>query len=440
MKTKMIRVGGNGHGYKKARFWNMASFQPRKWRQAMATQQNASTPSPLPGSASPAEPTHQNNPPPPPVPASPPTAPPEIHSRHSPGPCFDNTKPALGTPQSAIQPLRGLCDPAANSFSQPETRNAEPETSSTSSLSDLNASAMNSTLPHSQPPPPRTRTGKIARLPLDLREEVNEMLRSGDTYQEIALKLAEHGIGDINASNISNWKHGGYVDWLREQQETERSITLPFALERCTRNIQLDRLQQNALIIATGQLSQIINRFDVQRALDVLHEKPELLPSFISSLTSVGRCGADLAKTFELVHTREQTVRDQLHSSPRSSRGHETHFDDVAQPLPNGESNSFDNDRQFPGSSRGDETQIEDSPATTEPSTDVETTAPFSDSDRSHPRAPVPKEPSALNPKGSDLESPKHQPLTASTPDAPFKPNEGHSSLLKVNKGPDPLT
>jgi len=241
----------------------------------------------------------------------------------------------------------------------------------------------------------RTRTGKIARLPLDLREEVNEMLRRGQTYQEIALKLAEHGIGDINASNISNWKHGGYVDWLREQQETERSIMLPFALERCTRNIQLDRLQQNALIIATGQLSQIINRFDVERALDVLHEKPELLPSFISSLTSVGRCGADLAKTFELVHTREQTVRDQLDSSPCSSRGHETHFELVSQSASNGEPSLC---------------------------TEHQTESP----DRDPSRIAALDRAQALKIQGSNLESPKDQPLKAPIPDDSFKVNKGN--------------
>jgi len=157
-----------------------------------------------------------------------------------------------------------------------------------------------------------TRTGKIARLPLEIREEVNEMLRSGYKYNDIRDKLDQLGHPGMNASNISAWKHGGYVDWLREQQRQEQALALPFALERCTRHVQLDRLQQNALTIGIGQLSEVLAGFDIDRARELLNERPELLPKFLASLTALSRCNADLAKTFDQVHGHEQTLRAQL--------------------------------------------------------------------------------------------------------------------------------
>jgi len=214
-----------------------------------------------------------------------------------------------------------------------QTRTAQPP----EEFCDLGVPAMKSS----------ARNGKIARMPLEVREEVNEMLRKGHTYQMIADKLENLGYPNINAANISAWKHGGYAEWLAEQQRSERNLTLPFALDRCTRNVQLDRVQQNALILASSRLTEIFAHFDIKRALEVLYEKPQLLPAFIASLSSIGRCSSDLTKTFETVHNREQTLRDQLtpddgsrqpeeaHSETvenRSSRRNEAHFDE-AQPL-----------------------------------------------------------------------------------------------------------
>jgi hypothetical protein len=64
------------------------------------------------------------------------------------------------------------------------------------------------------------RTGKIARLPKELRDVVNLMLRDGATYQQVIEKLKDHG-HELNAENISNWFEGGFCDWEREQKRIE---------------------------------------------------------------------------------------------------------------------------------------------------------------------------------------------------------------------------
>jgi hypothetical protein len=68
------------------------------------------------------------------------------------------------------------------------------------------------------------RTGKIARLPKDLREIVNRMLDDGAQYESIIQELNKHrhrwpdGVNDISINNMSNWHSGGYQDWVREQE------------------------------------------------------------------------------------------------------------------------------------------------------------------------------------------------------------------------------
>jgi hypothetical protein len=74
-----------------------------------------------------------------------------------------------------------------------------------------------------------TRNGKIARLPDDLREELNRRLLNGErgnklvvwlnSQPEVQAVMAEEFDGSaIRPQNLSEWKQGGYADWLRQQE------------------------------------------------------------------------------------------------------------------------------------------------------------------------------------------------------------------------------
>src|ERR1035437_8716347 len=74
-----------------------------------------------------------------------------------------------------------------------------------------------------------THNGKIARLPRNIRNELNHRLDDGEPGGRIlewlntlsavqTLLNAEFGGGRINAQNLSNWRKGGYQDWLKQQE------------------------------------------------------------------------------------------------------------------------------------------------------------------------------------------------------------------------------
>ena len=74
-----------------------------------------------------------------------------------------------------------------------------------------------------------TRTGKIARLPRKLRDQLNQRLQDGESGQALvkwlnslpeALSVLDAGFGarPINEQNLSDWKKGGYEDWLKQQE------------------------------------------------------------------------------------------------------------------------------------------------------------------------------------------------------------------------------
>ena len=73
-----------------------------------------------------------------------------------------------------------------------------------------------------------TRRGKIARLPLDVREELNRRLHNGEMGTRLLVWLngqpevrrvlaADFGQRNINGPNLTEWKSGGYQDWLAEE-------------------------------------------------------------------------------------------------------------------------------------------------------------------------------------------------------------------------------
>jgi hypothetical protein len=77
------------------------------------------------------------------------------------------------------------------------------------------------------------RIGKIARLPLNIRNLLNERIELGDSgrflidwlngLDEVKEILArDFDSRPINDQNFSDWKQGGFIDWQRQQETRDR--------------------------------------------------------------------------------------------------------------------------------------------------------------------------------------------------------------------------
>ena len=77
-----------------------------------------------------------------------------------------------------------------------------------------------------------TRNGKVARLPCGVREEVNRRLRDGAQGKKLVAWLnglpevrtvlaAEFGGKPMNGQNLTEWRQGGYRDWLAQEEARE---------------------------------------------------------------------------------------------------------------------------------------------------------------------------------------------------------------------------
>src|ERR1700722_1887040 len=73
----------------------------------------------------------------------------------------------------------------------------------------------------SSPRRARRSDGKVARLPLEIRNMVNQALRDGRRYSEIIGLLAAQGFPGFKSQNLSNWFVGGFREWLAVQERFE---------------------------------------------------------------------------------------------------------------------------------------------------------------------------------------------------------------------------
>lgn len=143
------------------------------------------------------------------------------------------------------------------------------------------------------------RKGKIARLPHAIRHELNTRLRDGasgpdildwlNTLPEVNAILAEQFSGQpINPQNLSEWRLGGYNDWLMQQDQYEQARkTTDHAQYICT-SLGLDPSDALSVII-TGHL---VNLLSGEASLDDL---AKLGPLF-NAVTNVKKVSLDQQK------------------------------------------------------------------------------------------------------------------------------------------------
>lgn len=89
-----------------------------------------------------------------------------------------------------------------------------------------------------------TRNGKIARLPLHLREQLNRRLQDGQQGKKLvawlnalpevrAITAEEFGGRPVREQNLSEWKQGGYRDWLALEDARHVTARLNEELAEC---------------------------------------------------------------------------------------------------------------------------------------------------------------------------------------------------------------
>jgi hypothetical protein len=124
----------------------------------------------------------------------------------------------------------------------------------------------------------RTRRGKIAKLPADLRMEVNRRLHDGQPGGQILPWLNNHARvrpileaqfqgQAVNDQNLTEWRQGGYLDWLEERERLDalKELSL-FAGDAVKAG---GSLADGAAAVAAGRLISAIEGSDDDQLLKI---------------------------------------------------------------------------------------------------------------------------------------------------------------------------
>ncbi len=163
----------------------------------------------------------------------------------------------------------------------------------------------------------RVRTGKIARLPRDIRDQLNRRLQDGEpgktlvawlnAQPKVQAMLKAHFDGrGVTVNNLSEWTQGGYRDWLVQQEAVEavqRMEAESDELAEVSKTPVINLLSQR-LAARYAVAAQALNRADGK--VDV-----KLLRELCSDVVALRRSD-QRAKRLQIEHDRLKLERDQF--------------------------------------------------------------------------------------------------------------------------------
>lgn|SRR3990167_1907362 len=157
------------------------------------------------------------------------------------------------------------------------------------------------------------RTGKIARAPFEVRTRVNELMRDGATAAKIIAFLDSKGIAGLNHQNVTNWREGGYQDWLKEQERLQdMRAKREFAFEIVKAN-EGGKIHEAGLNLAASQIFEMLQDFDATEFKELLQTDPENYARIVGALAKISKEALNFEKyRAAVVNAKEelQKLRD----------------------------------------------------------------------------------------------------------------------------------
>lgn len=176
-----------------------------------------------------------------------------------------------------------------------------------------------------------TRTGKIARLPFAVRETLNRCLRDGqlgselvvwlNSLPEVKAILTADFFGHITPQNLSEWKQGGYRDWLRQQETvslvrelSETAVAVGDAAGTATVS---DRLSAVLAVELAREIQSLLEKTtDPQQRWEKLGEALQRIALLRHEDHSAGRLRLDQERWRSQQQEREEAKEDRRRLAP----------------------------------------------------------------------------------------------------------------------------
>jgi hypothetical protein len=183
------------------------------------------------------------------------------------------------------------------------------------------------------------RTGKIARLPRAIREELNSRLADGETgarlvdwlngLPEVKAALVAHfGGRPINEPNLTDWKQGGFEDWLRHEQARDWVAQLIEESDELDEASGPNTLADRAAIPVTVALGRLLQQ---ALASDDPAQQTKTVVAVSQQLAQLRRADRDA----ERLRFEEQRAALELHEARWLAKVRAINYREIIQdPLP----------------------------------------------------------------------------------------------------------
>ena len=187
----------------------------------------------------------------------------------------------------------------------------------------------------------KTRTGKIARLPKPIREQLNQRLENGELgtslvqwlnqLPEVQKIITEQFAGlPIRPQNLSEWRKGGYLDWLRHQllrEQTRWTAEQSADLESDTGDRTMSIAEDIAMIMSAELALQV-------QALGEIKNPKERFRQFQHLTRELSRLRRDDQRAIRTHHRRDQWRYDHPQRPAPPAPKPEPVGDEVSSPKP----------------------------------------------------------------------------------------------------------
>ena len=152
----------------------------------------------------------------------------------------------------------------------------------------------------------RRRTGIVARLPREARDQVNRMLDDGHGYESIVEWLTANGHPEVNRHHIGEWKDGGFQDWLELERELAKQERLRETSYQIATENEGSKTQEAAIQIAANFLFEVFLKFDPQKLADALDVDPKHITTVLNAFSRINRRGSETEMMKEWKRHQEQ--------------------------------------------------------------------------------------------------------------------------------------
>jgi hypothetical protein len=142
------------------------------------------------------------------------------------------------------------------------------------------------------------RNGKVARLPIALRDQINRLIEDGVPYKVIIEKLGEAG-KHLNEDNLSNWRLGGHQDYLKTRAINDRALVQTEAAAEVVREMGRPDprlLQRVCEEIALLQYMTTLRDHGDQIARDSLKKNPAKMITLMNTLCNMSNATLAIEK------------------------------------------------------------------------------------------------------------------------------------------------